>query len=1194
MIAPTLIIGLGGTGAKIVNLVSNLVCEEQRSRISFAVFDTDINELRKIHENNPLIYTIQTSTKLSVGEYLNIDRHARDNWFPVNPILNSKTLTEGAGQVRAISRLAFDTALRAGNLEPLHKAVESLYRLEEDHSDQALRVVIASSLAGGTGSGLILPVALYLKNYLSTRFQQSANIMRGFFIMPEVFYEVIRGQTERNNLKCNAYATLRELDAFLMKGDGTLPGKFDKTVRMEFPRVGSEKFEEYNVRPYDFCFLYDAQNTEGRKLNDFSQYLEHAAECIYSQSIGPMNKRSNSSEDNTIRELCAERGRNRYAGAGCSRLVYPFDDVQEYVALKWTQECVSSSWLCFDDVYRNMLAENTKMRSQGYNAPDTNRSDSYINAVEQLNAQKNPFAMSIVRQCTVFEDAASQEGTPAWDIYLGALQEFVMLNATTGQKDLDNQRQDACSKREAIQGDSEVWGALVDAYNSMNKYRCLVERRCEDTARTTAYAIFKQKSDSATKDKLKHQLETYLRDQKGNFIHPNAVRYFLYKTAAKLDELKMLIDSQISDEKEYFKAFVENFDDPNTDEKETSVNQLTDRKMSVADRMKNFVGKLTDDQETLKLAWQKYIDTVDAYRNDGILSAVIREGIEYVQNLSKAFERFYDSLDTNLSMQKSRINEIAKKYQSVPGKTTRYVCASSDCLDKFVEKIPYMGTVIAIDGDLSDEIYSRVRKYSMDDELQSNAGYFNEIVEKGIVGYFRKSLMMTYGPVIDMDIIDALYQEGSLKGIKDNDKLTQYVHDTIDNTRKLALPFIERPMGEQREPIAACTYNPFIDPKDDSAKSDLIAKDLKNFGAEPDDDISKREIMFFQSIYGLRANRLSKLCPAVPGVRPEGEYFKAYYEVVNRIMPKTDETPVVTPHIDRNWHVISNMPDLDDKNQKRLETRIYRAFTLGLIYGLIDSSYNSRGKNIYKIHIPGCKSEDFVVSNGTPCDQFYEILDALTLNPVVVDSILNEVERIQRKEFVAKTTFESSRFKKLFDALKLKQFNLAWVTLPDFSCLLKFSTPQDSFRNEQGTELLNVMLDVFCEYVHKIVQPSEADTRYGEFVVEQYRLFNAQNIKLYLNSDDEDYFDWVNYLDELYDVMLTKLRAMELDEFVDMLEDIKNPDRLKMRQLEVSDKPSMANRLLSRSPFTASDVMSKVEEMKADSLLKVGDDPDSF
>ncbi len=90
MNAPTLIVGLGGKGSDVALRVSQMVSEEERRRIGFAVFDTDVNELRKIKEKNSFVHTIQTSTKLSVGEYLDIDTHARDTWFPVNAILNSK------------------------------------------------------------------------------------------------------------------------------------------------------------------------------------------------------------------------------------------------------------------------------------------------------------------------------------------------------------------------------------------------------------------------------------------------------------------------------------------------------------------------------------------------------------------------------------------------------------------------------------------------------------------------------------------------------------------------------------------------------------------------------------------------------------------------------------------------------------------------------------------------------------------------------------------------------------------------------------------------------------------------------------------------------------------------------------------------------------------------------------------------
>ena len=71
MIAPTLIIGLGGTGSEIVSKI-----EEEyrgtRERIGYAIFDTDANELRAIKKAGFTGALIQTSENLTVGEYLNI------------------------------------------------------------------------------------------------------------------------------------------------------------------------------------------------------------------------------------------------------------------------------------------------------------------------------------------------------------------------------------------------------------------------------------------------------------------------------------------------------------------------------------------------------------------------------------------------------------------------------------------------------------------------------------------------------------------------------------------------------------------------------------------------------------------------------------------------------------------------------------------------------------------------------------------------------------------------------------------------------------------------------------------------------------------------------------------------------------------------------------------------------------------
>ena len=68
MLAPTLIVGLGGTGSKVVSMVARKTNTKQRKHVRFVCIDTDVNDLRKLHEQNPSIVTIQTSAPYSVGE----------------------------------------------------------------------------------------------------------------------------------------------------------------------------------------------------------------------------------------------------------------------------------------------------------------------------------------------------------------------------------------------------------------------------------------------------------------------------------------------------------------------------------------------------------------------------------------------------------------------------------------------------------------------------------------------------------------------------------------------------------------------------------------------------------------------------------------------------------------------------------------------------------------------------------------------------------------------------------------------------------------------------------------------------------------------------------------------------------------------------------------------------------------------
>lgn len=1104
MIAPTLLVGLGGTGSKIVCKVSRLVTEEQREHLGFAVFDTDINELRDIQRDNPFIKIIQTSTKLSVGEYLNIDTHARDNWFPVNAILNSKTLTEGAGQVRAISRLAFDTALRAGKMEQLHEGIQELYKLDEGQGEQALRVIIVSSLAGGTGSGLILPVALYIKNYLKTHFRQSANITRGFFILPEVFDEVIPGQAERNNLRSNAYATLRELDAFLMKGDQTLPESYKDTVKIEFPRVGSSGYDEYDVRPYDFCFLFDAQNAEGSKLNSFNQYLDHAANCIYAQSIGSMNKRSNSSEDNTIRRLCEEEGRNRYAGAGSSMLIYPFEDIKEYIALKWAKECVSSQWLVFDNMYKDMARRMAMQRAQGIAAADVDPIKTYIESVESMAKNKDPFARAIVNSCFVYsEDGLTRVGDK-WSEYVDALVQKITIDESAGQPDLDGQLMQVRNSLASLEGGKDSWENFQAAYLELEKYKAMIVRRSEDSANTIAYAMFKAPGE-VTGDRLAHRLETYLRNN-GDFVHPNAVRYFLYKTLELLKDTLTMVDAQNKDAERMFDGFSKaHFDDASTDDIEEGVESLTDRKISM---LKKLTGKLTGEQEDLKSAYSGYLAKANEYRVNKVLVLVLQEGINYVKDLCDAFQNFFASFEARVSNMEKRIADIAKRYEHTKGMTARYVCSSQKCLKGMCEKMPYTGSSMSIDSKLAEEIYNRVRKYAMISTKPQNDSYFVQIFEEGILGYFKKTLMQMYGSEVDMDIIQALEAEAEYeKGLFDSTAVEQYVKDTIRSTRALSVPFIERPLGEERDPIYACAYNTEIDPHNDSPRSALVSKELKNAGGVEDPDVGKNMILFYQSIYGLRANNLSKFAPpeqTLTSNRNGGEYYKAYFELIAQIHPEAHKSRAITPHIDRWWHVITKMPDLDEENQKMQENRIYSAFFWGMLARYVELCDVTAERREYRLKIDQLKMKDgletLVVSNGTPCDHLYEVLDSFAIYPELVEKTLERVEHLIIADVDDSVLAEESYLLRQLERFWIEEFPMGVDnharSVFDLPLLMKRSLKSESYNEESLIQILRTEIAEISKYLRRIVSPKE-------YPIEMAKILDTQ-FERYLQDIEEE------------------------------------------------------------------------------------------
>jgi hypothetical protein len=1123
MLAPTLIVGLGGVGSKITAKLSAMITDEkQKKRINFVVFDTDVNELGKIKKDYPFISTVQTSTNMTVGDYLHLDEYTRDHSFPVNPNLYRKTLSEGAGQVRAISHLAFVTAMKRGYMEPLDNAIYDLYKLESTPTTQVLRVIIVSTLAGGTGSGLILPVSMYIKQFLKTKIQIPGSITRGFFILPEILYGAVTAEPMRNAFKANAYAVLRELNAFILKADGNLPERYKNKVHMMFPKIGTNEFEEYDVLPMDFCFMFDAQNIEGKKLNSTEQYLDHAATCIYAQSIGPMNTRSNSSEDNVIRTLVSGQSRNRYAGAGASELNYPSDHILHYIALKWAAQTVSDHWTLFDKAYYKKSIENNRARLKGQNVSEIDPAAEYINTVDTAAENSNAFAMFARNASYGFDKDGFTETTRKWDGYINALENFVQNRARSGQSEIDASRETAQSAVEKLtSGDKEKtdMDSFRNAYNFLVTYKEQVKRRVGDIGRGIAYGLFKfNDEEDATVGELPTQVETYLRDNNKEFMHPNAARYFLYQTLYALDKKLKEAEKKKGIDENAFTRFDTLFNDDDTPDTTETIGNFTSKVEEAgfwARITKKHEGKIKEFIEQ----YESMLGTINDYRFTAPYVAVLTEAMKYIRGLCSSFEMFYKSFDGNVGEIERQIRTLEDKYRLNKGNTIRYVCASKKCLDKFYEKMEFTGNALQIPGDLCRRIYSQVRRFSLSPDIKTDT-FFKDIFDNEILRHFETSVMAAYSNDIKMDIIRALELEAEYEGDKqERGLITEYVKQVIRDTKKLADPFINRPVGEEPVPIQACQYNKKLYLIDNPEREAFVNSELKSFGGVDcdDDAISTERILFYSAIYGLFPYDLLRFSPprkSQTATLEAGEYNKAYFDMISRIGPNPLDTPVITPHLHKHWHLISEMPDLNDKLQRDQEKNIFKALVLGILYKRI--RYEKAGEN-YKYSLwlkDSIKEIQLVVSNGTPCDTFYEIVDALTINPVVVKKILSaiddELETARKKN---KINFEQSALAEGINTLTLRELSGDGRSMSIFgiAAAFKATMPPDEFIVDQGLMLMETMLETLYDQMAMLCPDNERDNRYITLVQSQLDLF-ISNFGLYREKHPSIMDDYLRML----------------------------------------------------------------------------------
>ena len=221
-----LVIGLGGAGGKVVCNLKGMLMDQIKpeDNINFLMIDSDIPSMEQSIEDskegiglNALeiisIYRPNIDTILENGILNNPVHPNLANWM--RPDFPNITLgRDGANGNRQIGRLMFSNAYEDMRILLFDKVKEAYERSTTGKLD----VILVTSVAGGTGSGIVADVAYNIRALAKVKKWQNFRV-GGCLLMPDCHFgnlSIYENPEKVALLNANGCATLKEID-YLMR-----------------------------------------------------------------------------------------------------------------------------------------------------------------------------------------------------------------------------------------------------------------------------------------------------------------------------------------------------------------------------------------------------------------------------------------------------------------------------------------------------------------------------------------------------------------------------------------------------------------------------------------------------------------------------------------------------------------------------------------------------------------------------------------------------------------------------------------------------------------------------------------------------------------------------------------------------------------------------------------------------------------
>ena len=935
---PTILIGLGGLGSYIVDTVYGIIPEDRKKLVAIHAFDTNVNDIAKL-KNLSRDNVTQTSTNWTVGEYLRMagDQSSVKDWFPTEAReLMRKSLTDGAGQVRVVSRLAYRAAIESGKLENLHSSINHIFQETGSDMSSSARVMIVCSLMGGTGAGIFLQTAMYMRDILEMDFHRKNVLVRGAFMLPDtlVLTNVIKGQ-EIENIRANAYASVKELNA-ITKYASTSDDNEQLTIELEYKpnQVDAQGRLAHAITkrnlPFNFSFLFDFENTEKNNLKYFPNYINQVIRTTYLDLFSPMSNDRFSKQDNQILSTIGANGMNRYCGSGVASLVYPYKDIVHYYGLRWASESLSNEWLKIDEQYESDFKQYERDLKSGIPRDKPKIGERYRDILYRLATQQNPrpfFKLAYRAAHTL--DKRGDIARPLAELFLenienrinSVINDDTKLQQSRAECDLDENRlDDKKTARDEINNLEE----------SLWHYEQIVRKFVDNTKNYLVNEIMLQDGDHPqllSGDDYK--INTFLL-KSPDPLHPITVRYILY-------QLDWLLDMQIKDLApkndtlvqaiDRYKAI---YDLDDTDDLVENADDRIGRALKqgffgslVNNEFKDFINEYIDKSG-------KHFNNLNRFRKDRLTELVYKEMQKAIQEMLEDWEKYFKNLRDTRNSLSNELNIVMNKHDQGEDPTIRYVLANKDSKEKIWENI--RSTVISdtLPTDIAAQIYKgqyqRFCKRRKGDYLtEQRPEKVEEMFRKDVLGWCVNEMYKE--DALNLNCVRALRKEAQYRGMSE-DQLDNYIRNEISTLNNLARPFV--PSSNTATELNAWGVHP------ENIKE--LSGEMKNQLFEgsdlvEDNAFSAYEIIRNRTIYGLTIDNFNKFYSGDETMAP-GEYYKAYNA---RIRKLTEQGNTVTPHLDKRWHLQAYLPELNRERVQEDMSKVDRALVWGTMLGYLEN-----------------------------------------------------------------------------------------------------------------------------------------------------------------------------------------------------------------------------------------------------------------